>query len=273
MIDSFVLLTPILILVVVSLLVFVGCDVVFGLDRLDKPTGFAATTRSQRVDLTWNPYPNAEKFYVWRREGQGDHEKIATKSGSETFHKDTDGLVNDTEYFYQLSVVLDGDEGDRTADLPATPNPVSFVKTKTLTTARNDFTGSVGMSIVVAGEDLDVVTLGRPYALGNVQTHTLKIVDELSKAVIASVMLDTMQLPRSVGDFQYAPLPAPVTLTAGRTYYILSSEVSGGDQFYRHDATVTTTEVAAVGGAIFEQAGTFMQDETAPRVYPVDLQY
>ena len=275
MIDSFVLLTPVLLLAVVSLLVFVGCDVVLGLKRVETPQNVTATTRSQRVDLAWSGHPDANEYFVYRHQGTANPVKIGTVMKPTTSYRDTNGLVDGMEYLYAVSL-HDGDEEGPKSNPPikAIPNPLAFVQTIMLTTARNDFTGFVGMGIQVGSEDLDIVQLGRPFGLGNTRIHKIKIVDAASNAELGSVMLDTNQLPRSIGDFQYAPLPQKVTLTAGGIYYILSQETNGQDQFYRHDAVATTTDVASLVGAYFEQTpGTISQDETPPRIYPVDFKY
>jgi|SRR5688500_7152012 len=275
MIDAYVLLTPVLLLGVVSLLVFVGCDIVLGLKRLDTPQGVTATTRSQRVDLTWVGHSDAEEYFVYRHQGTANPVKIGTVPKTTTSYRDTDGLVDGMEYLYAVSF-HDGDEEGPKSNPPikAIPNPIAFVETIMLTTARNDFTGFVGMGIQVGSEDLDVVQLGRPFGLGNTRIHKIKIVDAANNAEVGSVMLDTNQLPRSIGDFQYTQLAQKVTLTAGRIYYILSQETNGQDQFYRHDAVVTTTDVASLVGAFFEQTpGMILQDETPPRIYPVDFKY
>ena len=274
MIDAYVLLTPVLLLGVVSLLVFLGCDVVMGLKRLDTPQAVTATTRSQRVDLTWTGHPDATEYYVYRHQGSASAVKIGTVVKPMTAYRDTDGLVDGMEYLYQVSLHDGDEEGPKSDSIKAIPNPIAFVETIMLTTARNDFTGFVGMGIQVGPEDLDIVQLGRPFGLGNTRIHKIKIVDAATKAEVGSVMLDTNQLPRSIGDFQYAALPQKVTLTAGRIYYILSQETNGQDQFYRHDAVVTTTSVATLVGAFYEETpGTILQDETPPRIYPVDFKY
>ncbi|MEO8577591.1 MAG: hypothetical protein ABI556_12855 [Gemmatimonadales bacterium] len=277
MIDFFVLLTPIIMIVVVSLVVFVGCDVAFGLKRVPIPFGLAAKTRSQRVDLTWIGINQAKKYKLWRHQGVAVPELLETVLHPQTFFVDTKDLVDGMEYLYQISMIDgDGDESGKSDPVNATPNPVNFIQMLTLTTARNNFTGFVGMGLQVGADDLDIVEIGRPFGVGNMQTHKIKIIDAAAaNAELGSVMVDTTKPPRSVGQFQYLPLAQKVTLAAGGTYYILSEETSGGDDFYRHDATVgLATNVATVLGAYFEQPpGTFTQDMQAPMIYPVDFKY
>jgi hypothetical protein len=58
------------------------------------------------------------------------------------------------------------------------------------------------------------------------------------------------------GTFLYASLNPNVTLAAGQHYYVMSSEVNGGDQWYDYLNTVlATTAVASVVDAAYMQNG------------------
>jgi hypothetical protein len=57
------------------------------------------------------------------------------------------------------------------------------------------------------------------------------------------------------GQFSYVDLPAPITLSANTSYYLVSQEVSGGDQWADETTTVTTTTAATCDGAILGKPG------------------
>ena len=74
------------------------------------------------------------------------------------------------------------------------------------------------------------------------------------------------------GAFMYNNLPSLVNLSANTTYYLLSQEVSGGDQWYDQDTTVQTAGVANVTGPAY---GTpYASFVASNRMYgPLDLRY
>ena len=52
------------------------------------------------------------------------------------------------------------------------------------------------------------------------------------------------------GQFKYTALGSPVTLQANTAYYLVSQEVSGGDQWY-DTGGVSSTTAAAVNSSIY----------------------
>jgi hypothetical protein len=75
--------------------------------------------------------------------------------------------------------------------------------------------------------------------------------------------------------FVYAALAAPITLNANAAYYVVSSEIAGGDFFYDNDTTVQTTTAASVTSAVYTDATTpFTPTASAGHTYgPVDFKY
>ena len=83
MIDSFVLLTPILMLVFVAVFCFAGCQIVFPLrDPEPKagpaPTNLIGVAGNNKVALSWDVYPDAVKFSVKRGEISGSYDVTVT---------------------------------------------------------------------------------------------------------------------------------------------------------------------------------------------------
>jgi len=76
-----------------------------------------------------------------------------------------------------------------------------------------------------------------------------------------------------VGERRYAPLNPPVVLNAGATYFIVSQEIAGGDDFYNHNTMIQTTDVATVPSAA-RGGPPYVEDSPAGRCYGlVDFQY
>jgi len=142
-------------------------------------------------------------------------------------------------------------------------------------TARNNFTGSVGMQFTVGATPLFVTALGRIDIAGNAGIHVVKLV-RASDGTDVPGGAATVSLPAggSAGQFVYAPLPSPVALAANTAYYLLSLETGGGDQFY--DAgPVTATSAVTVNSAVVFWPGVGFQSVGRPNFSfgPVNLIY
>jgi len=111
-----------------------------------------------------------------------------------------------------------------------TLDAIPFLTGHNLTTLRNNYTGWLGMEIKVGARDLSVFELGRWVAPGNTGNHTVKLVHAGTGAEVASANVSTAGAP--AGQFKYSSLGVPVKLTANTTYFVLSQETDGGDQWY-----------------------------------------
>lgn len=107
-------------------------------------------------------------------------------------------------------------------------NPMVAMSAYSPGSALNNFTGGVGFKFLCTAP-LTVTSLGRWKIAGNSQTHTVRIRNS-SGTSVASVSVDLSG--GSAGAFNYADLLTPYVLTPGQTYYILSDETNGGDQWY-----------------------------------------
>jgi hypothetical protein len=111
-------------------------------------------------------------------------------------------------------------------------------------------------------------------APGNSGTHTLKIVTASGSDVTGSAT-SINTAGNAPGAFLYAGLSTPVTLQAGTTYYIVSQEMQGGDQWYDYNTSIQTTSVAV------ESSGIWSPDGEKYNIYgianqeygPVDFKY
>lgn len=254
MIDSFVLFAPVLLLPIVALLAFVGCDVVFGLDRVDDPipgpSNLTASGGDGKVILSWDEYADATAYTIHRGETSGHYTSHNTPTGPLTSYTDPTA-VNGTTYFYVVTAEVGGDTTEYSNEAMATPVMtalVSFVISATLMTLQN-FSGWFGMQITVGPNPITVKTLGRMFAPNNSQLHIIKIVDSMGVDVPnAFATVNTMG--GTDGQFIYAAMPAPIVLLANTTYFIVSQETVDMDLFYHHTLTLQTTDAAVVDGSI-----------------------
>ena len=112
----------------------------------------------------------------------------------------------------------------------------AFITATTVGTLRNNFTGTAAFQITVGASNLSVGQLGRWVVSGNSGMHTLTIYDVAAASVIATVVINTSGA--TPGQYLYGSI-TPITLVAGHTYSIESSETNGGDQWYDLDTSVT----------------------------------
>ncbi len=128
----------------------------------------------------------------------------------------------------------------------------SFATAITTGDLRNDYGNWVGTKITVGNSNITVKQLGRYFVTGNSRTHTLAIYTT-DGTQVASVSIDMSSGSTDSLGFKYATLSSPYTLSANTSYYIVSLESSGGDQWYGNNTmpTLTTTSVATVNGAVF----------------------
>ncbi len=173
------------------------------------------------------------------------------------------------------------DNGPNTAYVPPsmeyTVAPVSpFVATYNLNNPelRNNLTGEVGMYLTVGSSPITVESLGRICVAGNSKRHTLRFVNGKTGRDVSGGSVTVSMSGCQAGQFAYANLRSHITLAAGSSYYLVSSETSGGDQWY--DAgTLTSTPVAAVESAAYSSNGAdWIPEDSANWSYgPLNFQY
>jgi hypothetical protein len=282
MIDTFVLLAPIFLLVVIALLGFIGCSFTPGSVSSDLgPTLRVTGAGDKRVDLEWDPLFNATEYHVKRGEVSGVHEVIGQPVIPPMTSYADQAVVNGTKYFYVVSATttslaetLDSNEVDATPQGVAVP-PAPFVTSFQAGTLRNGEDGWFGMAFVVNANGVTVKKLGRAYLSGNSGAHDLRLIDEADTTqILGSATIDMNS--ETLNGFKYATVtPADVPLQINHTYYLLSREALGGDHFLTQDTVVTTRAEASVSSAV--ESPTLVSFSTAGgpnHAYgPVDFQY
>jgi len=280
MIDSFVFLTPILMLPVVALLAFVGCNWWYGLDETDLrepgpgPTGLIAIAGNNKVALSWDPYPDTTDFNVKRGEVSG----VYTQTFVATTNSHTDRTaMNGITYFYIVTGLPPAPEleTEPSAEAFVTPSAASlvpFLKPTMFGTVAGVPTGFYGFAMMVGANSLTVETLGRIVIMGNSQIHTVKIVDA-GGIDLPNAFVSVNLAGGTPGTFVYSPLTPPVTLNASTKYYIVSQEIQGLDQFYNHDTVVQTTDAGTIPSPV-RGGPPYVEDSVANRAYGVvNFQY
>lgn len=129
------------------------------------------------------------------------------------------------------------------------PAGTEFITAATFGAARNNYTGWVGMQFTVGTQNVTVNALGRIYITGNTGTHQVKLVNATSVDVPGASVSINMTGGTS-NKFKYAALASPVTLTANTSYFLLSQETAGADQWY-DVSQVAGTNVANVNGSAY----------------------
>lgn len=157
---------------------------------------------------------------------------------------------------------------------PVVPH-TQFVSGETLGRARNDYTGWVGMAIQVGAKDIKVLDLGRIVAPNSSQPHDVKIYDLANNMDVPGGIVAVSTINQADGQFAYVTLGSAITLSAGKTYYVVSHEVNGGDQFYDNDTILQTTDVAVVTSPVYrDDTGSYVLLGSAGNSYgPVSFRY
>lgn len=141
---------------------------------------------------------------------------------------------------------------------------------------RSDFTGWVGFKFTVGSTPIRVTDLGRWVVSGNSGSHVVKLVraDDLTDVPNASATVNTSGKP--AGQFAYAQLAGTVTLAANTTYYLVSHEVSGGDQWYNYPGCgISLSSVATLVGPgwSYDSPTYYYWANTQESYVPVSLKY
>ena len=112
--------------------------------------------------------------------------------------------------------------------------------------------------------DISVKELGRYYVSGNSGTHTLAVYTTAGSQI--GCLSINMESGTADGlGYKYATLSSPITLTANTSYYIVSLEASGGDQWWGHTTLplLTATAVATINKGVFYDNGVWYEATTS----------
>lgn len=290
--DAYLALTPLLVLGIIGLIRFIGCNWVYGLEETVlevEPVGdLQAVAADQRVSLSWS-YPSSASVSGFRIDVAGGLFEPVPPLGASARLFSATGLTNGVLYTFSVVAERDTDASDP-VKVSATPGVTSFVIDEPPITGapRNNYSGFVGMEIMVGPNPIMVTQLGRIVAATNSGVHEVKIVqptttpvpgqpvagiDVISGSVTTVVAVDQS----NVGKFAWAPLPQPVTLQPNTIYFVVSAEIVGGDLWYEHKP-LPTTGVAALQYSIYTleggpDAGKYARAIAGQGYVPVSFRY
>ncbi len=148
-----------------------------------------------------------------------------------------------------------------------------FITSFTTTALRNNFAGWVGFRFAVGADSITVTSLGRWVVSGNTGSHAARIVRVSDGVIMASATINTSGA--TAGAFAYVALGSSVTLAANTQYYLVTEEVSGGDQWY-DDAGLAPVEtaVATIETSMWSSDGTTFASNSANDSYvPPNFRY
>ena len=274
--DTYLLLTPLFALGAFSLVRFIGCNWVFGIDEtvlgIDPPTDVVATPGDESVALSWF-YPagkavSFEVVYGTQQGGPYPNSRSAMPAATGVQHGVNIGsLPNGIPHFFRIAGTGHDSVIKQSEEVSATPGVTEFINPAAITlgTVRSNFAGFVGMAIRPTAA-IVVTQLGRIIGPGNnTGSHVVTIAQATNNPVpdgpgsgqdLGTVMITPPST--GAGTFVYAPLSTPVSLVAGQLYYIVSNEDNAGDQW--HDLmsvpATATSGVASIEHGVFSVDGT-----------------
>jgi hypothetical protein len=248
---------------------------------LNPPSGIAQQPKNTSVFVgetaTFNVVATGSGItYQWQvmAPGAGSFTNL-TGAGSTTssYTPPVTTLANSGTQYRCVVTTNSGTFTSNAATLTVLSPGVTFITSKTLGSLHNNHNGWQGMSITVGARAL-TLTGGRLFAPGNNGIHILKLVDAVTGADIQGASVSVDMAGGSSGTFVYGPLASPAILNAGSSYYLVSQETSGGDQWYDIDTIAQTTTDGTLSGAVRGSPPFTPVASTASHPYgPVDFQY
>ena len=124
------------------------------------------------------------------------------------------------------------------------------------TPLRNNYTGFVGTQFTVGSTAISVQSLGRFIVAGNNGQHNVKIVDAQTGMDVAGASLTLNAAQLAAGSYGYVALSSPAVLTANHSYYLVSQETAGGDQWY--DLSSVSANLPLGGSVYTDAAGKYV---------------
>ena len=293
--DTYLLLTPLLVFVIVGLLRFIGCVLLVRPNSPGAPFQLMTQPFDHRIELSWLASGVVDHFKIEFGTQQGgpytetENVPVGTmRFSAEKLHDDSP-LPNGVRFFFRIR--SEGQDGNSpySVEVSDVAGVTPFVQSRVLPVeTRNDWQGWLGMGIQMGASPILVTQLGRIKLPLNTGSHELKLVEGIANNAIvdlgASVTLDLNGAVADADGFVYAALSNPIELLPQRIYYVLTHEVAGGDESYGNTlgstlTTVQTTGVASAIGAVFfndlEPASGYRVGTGAPNQIfgPVNFRY
>jgi hypothetical protein len=281
--DLYLLVTPVLVLGVVSLAGFVGCDAL-GFSKPpppdpppSAPQNLVATAGDKIVVLSWDEYSDPKGdptvFHIKKSGGtDGTYDPNEAVDAPSSAYTDT-FVENGLTYTYSVTATVNGEESEPSNEVSATPQSGALVRFVTQFMLGNPMTGVdgwIGMGFKLGSEPVTVKTLGRIRGIGNSGTRTIKIVDGVSRLDVpgSATLLTITTGPEN--EFMFQALASAITLA--RTpqnpegeYFILSQETAASSYYNADTTTVKTTDIALSVYPVYgDNAGSYVASPGLP---------
>ncbi len=237
-----------------------------------------STTVTAGQTATFSVSASGAASYQWQIEapGAGSFSNIGGATGSSY----TTGATQLSDSGTQFQCVVSNNNGSVTSSaatltVTAQASGTAFVISKTVGTLRNNYTGWVGMTITIRSSPVTVTALGRMVAGTSTATHVVKIVQASNGADVPGASVTVNVAGGAAGSFVYGTLASPVTLSANTSYYVVTQETFGGDQWGDYnDTTVQGSSVAMVSSAVYGTGASYTAPGSIGQTYgPVDFLY
>lgn len=282
------LLAPLLTLLVVALVGFVGCDQLFGIVEVQPPkpkppapTGLRAEPGDGKVDLWWNPYTGAtaEKLTLHMGEAPGEVLMSRPYTDVSTIGDSWNGLTNGKTYYFTLTATDDLMESAPSEEVSAVPGLYGVVTpllNQTQLGTLRQFDAWMGVRITTGSNDQTLRALGRWFDASAMGTHEMRIADAAAPTTVLSTVTVTKNAPAVRGDFVYANLASTIPLSAATEYFVTSREKLSDDAFHDSDLTRVAIADAMAGSdvraAFGDDAGSYTVSSTPGDAYgPVNV--
>lgn len=236
----------------------------------DAQEDLCAQTGAGEITVAWTS--GAARHRVERRIDGGSWATIATNTLAHSIVDD--GLADGAAVEYRVTALVGTYEAPGAAFGPVTVDDAGLVLSLYLSELpdfNNQSATQVGMRFTVGADDLEFVALG------------LKITAALASNPIgvglydnAGVLLGSVLVPTDADDdaYHFVDLETPITLSAGASYYLMTSVLTWSDTF-EFGTLVTSTSAITVNDSAAGVAPSFtLTGYSAPRVHgPVNALY
>jgi len=100
-------------------------------------------------------------------------------------------------------------------------------------------------------QSITISHLGRYYISNNKASHELNLIRASDNAILGNLTLDLSTGQTDSLGFKYGKLVNNINLSVGTVYYLVTSEVSGGDQWYDDSGTIITSTIGNISNGIY----------------------
>lgn len=142
------------------------------------PTGLSAVAGDEQVGLSWNVYPGASSYNIYRGTSPGGEDGTPIASVSNGASYINSGLTNGTSYYYKVTAVVSSIETALSAEVAATPATQTVLHTYDpglqMISAPADYTGFAPWQVFDEGPITLAAWNGTFYAVSTISPITIQ---------------------------------------------------------------------------------------------------